>query len=92
MYALPTSKKYIPSTLYINPIIMKKNMGTADRFIRIIVAAVIAGLFYAEVIPQTWWGWLLLVFAAIFLLTSFISFCPLYLPFGLNTIRKKLSK
>lgn len=67
---------------------MKKNMGSADRIIRLILAAIIAVLFYMEVISGTL-GIILLVLAAVFLLTSFISFCPLYAPFGLSTCKTK---
>ena len=67
---------------------MKKNMGVADRIIRIIVAAVIAILYVTEVISGTW-GIVLLILAGIFLLTSLISFCPLYLPFGIKTCKDK---
>lgn len=67
---------------------MKKNMGTADKVIRIIIAALIAGLYFGNVITGTL-GIVLLVLAAVFLLTSFISFCPLYLPFGISTCPKK---
>jgi len=63
---------------------MKKNMGTADKVIRILVAIVIAILFFTNVITGTL-GIILLVLAAVFLLTSFIGFCPLYLPFGIRT-------
>lgn len=63
---------------------MKKNMGNADRIIRVIIAAVIAGLFFTDMIPGTL-GIVLLALAAIFVLTSFVSFCPLYLPFGIRT-------
>ncbi|MBL7931647.1 MAG: DUF2892 domain-containing protein [Bacteroidia bacterium] len=67
---------------------MKKNMGTADRIIRLIVAAIVVWLYASNVIAGTL-GVVLLIFAGIFVLTSFISFCPLYLPFGLNTRRRK---
>ena len=67
---------------------MKKNMGTADKVIRILIAIVIAALFFTNVITGTL-GIVLLVFAAIFLLTSFVSFCPLYLPLGINTRKKE---
>jgi hypothetical protein len=67
---------------------MKKNMGTADKLIRTLIAAVIAILFITKVITGTL-AIVLLVFAVIFLLTSFISFCPMYLPFGINTEKKK---
>jgi hypothetical protein len=63
---------------------MKKNMGTIDRIIRVIIAAVIAVLFFTSQITGTL-GIVLIVLAAVFLLTSFISFCPLYFPFGLRT-------
>ena len=66
---------------------MKNNMGTIDKAIRIVVAIVIAVLFYTEVVTGTL-GIILLVLAAVFVLTSFISFCPLYLPFGINTGKK----
>ncbi|MEY3237631.1 MAG: hypothetical protein RI883_1732 [Bacteroidota bacterium] len=67
---------------------MKKNMGSADRIIRLVIAAIIAILFFTNVIPGTV-GIVLLVLAGVFVLTSLISFCPLYLPFGLNTCKKK---
>jgi len=63
---------------------MKKNMGTIDKVIRILVAVVIAILFFTNVISGTL-GIVLLVLAAVFVITSFISFCPLYFPFGINT-------
>jgi uncharacterized membrane protein len=62
-------------------------MGSADKTIRIIIAAVISGLFIGNIISGTV-GYLLLALAAIFLLTSFVSFCPLYLPFGISTRKK----
>lgn len=65
---------------------MKKNMGMTDKIIRIIVAVVIGILFFTGIIPGTL-GIILLVLAGIFLLTSFISFCPLYAPFGLSTCK-----
>ncbi|MGQ8336580.1 YgaP family membrane protein [Sunxiuqinia sp. A32] len=67
---------------------MKKNMGIADRTVRAIIAIVIAILYYTEVISGTL-GIVLLVLGCIFLLTSIISLCPLYLPFGCNTIKKE---
>ena len=66
---------------------MKKNMGSADRIIRVIIAAVIAGLFFAKVITGTV-GIVLLALAGVFVLTSLVSFCPLYLPFGISTCKK----
>ena len=63
---------------------MKKNMGTIDRIIRVIIAAVIAVLFFTNQITGTL-GIVLIILVALFLLTSLISFCPLYLPLGLRT-------
>lgn len=68
---------------------MEKNMGLTDRIIRITVAIFILGLYFMEVIN----GILALIlgaFAVIMLATSFISFCPLYLPFGINTCKKEV--
>jgi hypothetical protein len=63
---------------------MKPNMGTADRVVRMLVAIVIAGLYFANIISGTV-AIILLVIAGVFILTSFMSFCPLYFPFGLST-------
>lgn len=63
---------------------MRSNMGSADRIIRIVIAAVIAALYFTNVITGTI-GIALLVLAGIFVLTSLISTCPLYLPFGIST-------
>lgn len=66
---------------------MKKNMGSADRIIRLIMAAVIAVLFFTSVVSGTL-GIILLVAAGVFALTSLISFCPLYPLVGINTCPK----
>lgn len=66
---------------------MKKNMGTIDKSIRIIAAILIGVLYYTGTITGTL-GLVLLILGVVFLLTSFISFCPLYLPFGLSTKEK----
>lgn len=67
---------------------MKKNMGMTDKIIRTIIAVVIGILFFTGIIPGAL-GIILLVLAVVFLLTSFISFCPLYLPFGISTCKTK---
>lgn len=64
-------------------------MGSTDKTIRFVVAAVITGLFIGNVISGLF-GFILLAFAAVFVLTSFVSFCPLYLPFGISTRKKEL--
>ncbi len=63
---------------------MKKNMGSADRIIWIVIAAIIGVLFFTGTISGTL-GIVLLVLAGVFVLTSFVSFCPLYEPFGMST-------
>ncbi len=65
---------------------MKKNMGKADRTIRSLLALLMIALYYFEVVSGTV-GMVLIVVSAIFLLTSFVSFCPLYAPFGLSTCK-----
>ncbi len=63
---------------------MKKNMGTIDKVIRILVAIVIAVLYFTNQISGTT-AIVLLILAGIFIVTSFISFCPLYYPFRIST-------
>ena len=67
---------------------MKKNMGVADRIIRILIAVAIAGAYYAGLISGTL-AIILIVLAVIFILTSLVSFCPLYYPFGISTCKTK---
>ena len=67
---------------------MKPNMGTTDKIIRIALAALVAILYFTNVITGTI-GIVLLVVAAVFVLTSLISFCPLYPILGMNTTKKK---
>ncbi len=63
---------------------MKKNMGLADRIIRLIIAAIIAVLYFTNIISGTL-GIILLIVAGMLILTSLIGICLLYLPFKLNT-------
>ncbi|HRM13647.1 MAG TPA: DUF2892 domain-containing protein [Flavobacterium sp.] len=67
---------------------MKKNMGSTDRIIRIAIAVLIAILYFTNTINGTL-ALVLGTFAIIFVLTSFISLCPLYFPFGFSTLKKK---
>lgn len=62
-------------------------MGIIDKVLRVLVAIVIAGLYFANIISGTL-AIVLLIIAGIFILTSFMSFCPLYLPFGISTRKK----
>jgi len=63
-------------------------MGSADKVLRIVLAALVGILYATNVITGTT-AIVLGVLAIVFLATSFISFCPLYLPFGISTIKKK---
>ena len=67
---------------------MKKNMGSVDQTVRIIVAITIAILFFMGIIPGAL-GIVLLIIAGVFLITGFARTCPLYMPFGINTCAKK---
>ena len=67
---------------------MKRNMGNLDRILRIIVACAIIVRYFMHIIS----GMVAMVglaLSAVFILTSFIGVCPLYLPFGINTEEKK---
>ena len=66
---------------------MKKNMGIADRLIRVLVAVIIGVLYFMQLINGIT-AIILLAIAGILLLTSLISTCPLYLPFGISTAKK----
>lgn len=70
---------------------MKKNMGTTDKIVRVILAIVMIILYFQGVVTG-FWGIVLLVLAGIFLLTSLVSFCPLYLPFGIKTTKTEGEK
>ena len=63
-------------------------MGTTDKVIRILVAAIILVLYFTNVITGTL-AVILLILAGVFVVTSLLGLCPLYLPFGLNTRKKE---
>jgi hypothetical protein len=67
---------------------MKANMGSADKALRILVAVIIAGLYFFNIISGNV-AIVLGILALVFVLTSFLSFCPLYLPFGFSTKKKE---
>lgn len=66
---------------------LNKNMGTTDRVIRALFAAVVAVLYFTGTIGGTL-ALVLGILAVIFLLTSLVSFCPLYLPFKFSTLKE----
>lgn len=65
----------------------KKNMGTVDRAVRVVAALVVVVLISTGIVSGLA-AIILGVLAAVFLVTSFVSFCPLYLPFGISTRRQ----
>lgn len=65
---------------------LKKNMGTVDRTIRLVVAAVIAILIFTGNLSGLA-AIILGILAVVFVITSLMSTCPLYLPFGLSSRR-----
>jgi len=67
---------------------MVKNMGIADRVVRVLLAIVVGILYVTGTISGTV-ALILGIVAVVFLLTSAISFCPAYLPFKISTVRKK---
>jgi len=70
---------------------MKKNMGALDRIIRTILAVVVIVLYFTKQISGTA-AIILGIIAVIFLLTSLIGFCPLYVPFKISTLKKQKNK
>ena len=67
---------------------MKKNMGSADRIIRTILAFVIIVLYLTDQITGTA-AIILSIVAVIFLITASIGFCPAYYPLKISTIKKQ---
>jgi hypothetical protein len=65
---------------------MKKNMGSTDRFIRIFIAVALLTTFYTDTVTGTL-GYILAAVAGVLILTTFVSFCPLYTLFGMNTCK-----
>lgn len=66
---------------------MKKNMGLVDRIVRIVFAVVVAVLVLLGQVTGVA-ATVLGLFAVIFILTSAVSVCPLYIPFGISTRKK----
>jgi hypothetical protein len=63
---------------------VKKNMGTIDRVVRVLLALAVLILYLTNIISGTL-AIILGILALVFLLTSLISFCPLYVPFKIST-------
>ena len=67
---------------------MKKNMGSTDKLIRLLVAIILIALYYTNVLKDTL-GIVSLIVALVLTITSLISFCPLYAIFGIKTCKKE---
>ena len=66
---------------------MVKNMASADRIIRVLIAVIFSVLYFGKIVPATL-GLILFAVGIVFLLTSFLGFCPIYRIFGLSTKKK----
>jgi len=66
---------------------MKQNMGLLDRLIRLSLVVLVAVLYFTNVISGTW-AIILGILAVVFLITSLVGVCPLYMPFGISTRKK----
>lgn len=69
---------------------MKNNVGNNDKIVRLVIALLLGGLYFAEIVSGTL-GIALLVIAAIMIITALSGFCPLYMLFGVNTCEQKES-
>lgn len=67
---------------------MKKNVGNIDKIIRIALALIFAVLYFTDTITGTL-GLVLVILGGVFVLTSLVSFCPLYAMVGMNTCPAK---
>lgn len=68
---------------------MKKNLGKADRIIRILLAVVLAYLYFGGLVTGTW-GVVMVVLGVVFVFTGIVSFCPIYALLGLHSNAKKM--
>jgi len=66
---------------------MKANMGMADKAARVLLAVLAAVLIYLKILTGTW-AIIVGIVAIVFVLTSLVSFCPLYTVFGIKTCKK----
>ena len=65
---------------------MKRNLSNVDRIVRVVVAALFAYLYFAGIVTGGL-GIVLVVLGAVFVLTSVVSFCPIYAMFKLSTFK-----
>lgn len=67
---------------------MKKNIGTADKGIRILIAVIAALLYFGNVISGIY-GYVALAVGIVMLLTALVNFCPLYALLGVRSCKVK---
>jgi len=65
---------------------MKRNLSNIDRIARVVLAAVFAYLYFGGIMPGTI-GLVLFVLGIVFVLTSIVSFCPIYAMFKFSTYK-----
>jgi hypothetical protein len=68
---------------------MKKNVGSIDKIIRLILAVILAYVAYSTTFEAAWLNYVLYAIAAVMVITSFVSFCPLYCAVNVNTCKIK---
>ena len=68
---------------------MKKNIGSIDKLVRIIIAAVAVWAAYTNQVSSPW-DYVLYAVAVIMVLTALMSTCPIWIVFGINTLKSKL--
>jgi hypothetical protein len=64
---------------------MKKNIGTIDKILRVVIAIVIAVLYYMDLIVSDPLSAVVLFLAAVLLITSLLNFCPIYFILRINS-------
>jgi len=67
---------------------MKKNIGTIDKILRVVIAIVIAVLYYMDLIVSDTLSAIVLFLAAVLLITSLLNFCPIYFILRINSCRR----
>ena len=70
---------------------MKKNLGSVDKIIRIVIAAIFALLYFTNTVTGIW-GIILLLLGGVFVLTSIVSWCPIYFSCRISTLKTKSQK
>jgi len=67
---------------------MKRNVGNTDKLIRYVISLALLSLFYFKIVEGTT-GLVVVAVAFVLAITGLLGFCPLYLPFGINTCKRR---